>query len=382
MTNAALTTLIRNIFGTSDFIPLHAPYFGGNEKKYLMETIDTTFVSSVGSFVNHFEEMMASYTGARHAVACVNGTSALHTALLVCGVERGSEVLTQALTFVATANAISYTGAMPVFVDVDQDSMGMSPVALKDFLEKKTIRGADGNSYNKNTGRRISACVPMHTFGMPCRIDQIAQICSAYNIQLVEDAAESLGSYYKNRHTGTFGAVGVFSFNGNKTITCGGGGALITDNPELASRAKHLTTQAKVAHRWEFNHDAIGYNYRMPNLNAALACAQLEQLDHILVNKRELANLYRTAFQKEALTFVDEIPDARSNFWLNAILCDSITQRNELLKYTNDHGVMTRPVWELMTDLPMFANCAQDGLVTTKWLKQRIVNLPSSFRKL
>lgn len=371
---------IRKTFNTEEFIPLHAPHFGGNEKKYLNETIDSTFVSSVGAFVNLFEEKMAEYTGAKFAIACVNGTNALHMAMLVCGVERDDEVLSQSLTFIATANAISYIGAKPVFIDVDKDTMGMSPEALKRFLENHATKNEDGFTYNRTSGKRISACIPMHTFGLPLRIDEIAEICENWNIVLIEDAAESLGSYYKGKHTGVFGKIGVFSFNGNKTITCGGGGALITDDEELAIKAKHLTTQAKIPHTWKFRHDAIGYNYRMPNLNAALACAQLEQLDKILENKRELAEKYKTFFADTHYKFVNEPENSKANYWLNALILENEEERDLFLTETNENGVMTRPIWDLMSSLPMFEDCQNDGLEKSKWLEERVVNIPSSYR--
>ncbi len=371
---------IRDTFNTKDFIPLHAPYFGGNEKKYLSETIDSTFVSSVGAFVNLFEEKMAEYTGSKFAIACVNGTNALHMAMLVCGVKQNDEVLSQSLTFIATANAISYIGATPVFIDVDRETMGMSPDALKSFLENNAEKKTDGFTYNKTSGKKIAACIPMHTFGFPARIDEITEICNQWNIELIEDAAESLGSYYKGKHTGVFGKIGVFSFNGNKTITCGGGGALITDNEALAKKAKHLTTQAKIPHLWKFRHDEIGYNYRMPNLNAALACAQLEQLDKILKNKRELAEKYKTFFAETDYKFVTEPENSKANYWLNALILENEEERDLFLTQTNEKGVMTRPIWDLMSSLPMFENCQNDGLENSKWLEERVVNIPSSYR--
>ena len=377
-----IIAFIRKVFNQPEgFVPLHAPHFGGNEKKYLNDTIDSTFVSSVGAFVNRFEEEIAKYTGAKYAVACVNGTNALHIALLVNDVLPNDEVLSQALTFIATANAISYANAVPVFIDVDKAALGMSPKALQTFLENNAEKKQDGFTYNKTSGRRIKACVPMHTFGLPLRIDEIATICNEWNIALVEDAAESLGSYYKGVHTGRFGAIGTFSFNGNKTITCGGGGALITDDEAIAKRAKHLTTQAKVPHAWRFMHDKIGYNYRMPNLNAALACAQLEQLDSFLENKRALANLYKVFFSGTAIQFVEEIENAKANYWLNVVLFESKEAQESFLKTTNGNGVMTRPVWDLMNTLPMFSNCQHDGLENSKWLADRLVNIPSSVRK-
>lgn len=372
---------IKTQFPNQDFIPLHAPHFGGNEKKYLIETIDSTFVSSVGAFVNKFEDEIAKYTGAKHAIACVNGTNALHIALVVNEVKENDEVLSQALTFIATANAISYCRAVPVFVDVDKDTLGMSPEALKDFLEKNAEKKQDGFSYNKTTGRRIKACVPMHTFGFPLRIDEIDAICKEWNIALIEDAAESLGSYYKGIHTGRYGIMGTFSFNGNKTITCGGGGAIITDDEVLAKRIKHLTTQAKLPHPWKFTHDEIGYNYRMPNLNAALISAQMEQLDGFLENKRELADLYEAYFKNTNIQFVKEIPNAKANYWLNAIILKDKQEQEAFLKETNEKGVMTRPAWDLMNTLPMFKHCQHDGLVNSVWIAERLVNIPSSVRK-
>lgn len=372
---------IRKQFNTEEFIPLHAPVFFGNEKKYLNECIDSTFVSSVGKFVDQFEKDIAKYTGAKHAVACVNGTNGLHMGMLVGGVKEGDEVISQALTFIATANAISYIGAKPVFIDVDKDTMGMSPEALSNFLKNSAEKKEDGYTYNKKTGKKIAACVPMHTFGLPARIEEIKSICDDWNIFLIEDAAESLGSLYNGQHTGTIGKIGVFSFNGNKTITAGGGGVLITDDEALAKKAKHLTTQAKVPHQWKFEHDAIGYNYRMPNLNAALACAQLENLDEIIKNKRELANHYSSFFKDTQIKFVEEPKGTVSNYWLNALILENKEERETFLSETNAAGVMTRPIWELMTSLPMFKNCQHDGLENSKWLVDRVVNIPSSYRQ-
>lgn len=380
--NQKIIQFIREVFDEKEnFIPLHAPYFGGNEKKYLNETIDSTFVSSVGAFVDLFEQKMCEYTGAKYAVACVNGTNALHIALLLSWIQPDDEILSQALTFIATANAISYIGAKPVFIDVDADTMGMSPTALSKFLENNAERKADGFTYNKKTGKKISACVPMHTFGLPCRIDEIQNICSQWNIAVVEDAAESLGSYYKGKHTGTFGKLGVFSFNGNKTITCGGGGAIITNDEEVAKKAKHITTQAKIPHPWKFMHDEIGYNYRMPNLNAALACAQLEQIDDFILSKRKTAKQYQEYFEHSDVKFMAETENSKANYWLNAVLFPDENERDLFLEQSNAQKVMTRPIWELMTSLPMFKNCEHDGLKNSRYLAERIVNLPSSVRK-
>ncbi|WP_316826394.1 LegC family aminotransferase [Pedobacter miscanthi] len=375
-----LALFIKELFPNQDFIPLHAPLFIGNERKYVMDTLDSTFVSSVGSYVNRFEEMMCEITGAKHAIAIVNGTNALHMALILADVKAEDEVISQSLTFIATCNAISYIGAKPVFLDVDKDTLGLSPASIKSFLEENATIKADGFTYNKNSGRKIKACVPMHTFGLPCRIDEIAEICARWNITLIEDAAESLGSYYKNKHTGVFGEIGTFSFNGNKTVTSGGGGALITNNSELALRAKHLTTQAKVAHPWAFVHDEIGYNYRMPNLNAALACAQLEQLGKFVENKRELAGLYQNKLEGTNIKFVTELADAKANYWLNTLILEDKEQQQEFLGYMNSNGVMARPVWELMHRLQMFENSERGNLENSKWIADRLVNIPSSVR--
>ena len=375
-----ITDFIHQLFGTEETVPLHAPLFIGNEKKYLEECIDTTFVSSVGKFVDRFEVDMAAYTGARKAVVCVSGTNALHMAMMLVGVERDDEVLTQALTFIATCNAISYIGAHPVFIDVDIDTLGLSPKAVKDWLVKNA-EVKNGVCYNKHTGRRVKACVPMHTFGHPVKIDELVAVCEEWHIELVEDAAESIGSLYKGRHTGTFGKVGAISFNGNKTITTGGGGMLLFQDEELGKLAKHLTTQAKVPHRWAFVHDHIGYNYRMPNINAALGCAQLENIDRYVANKRETAAIYADFFKNiPDITFFTEPADCRSNYWLNVVMLKDKAAQQEFLEYTNDHGVMTRPVWELMNRLEMFKHCETDGLKNTQWLADRIVNIPSSVR--
>ncbi|MCP9610596.1 LegC family aminotransferase [Coprobacter tertius] len=374
-----IVDFIRITFGGKEIVPLHAPCFVGNEKKYLEECIDTTFVSSVGKFVDRFESMMAEYTGAARAVVCVNGTSAIHMALLLAGVERGDEVITQPLTFIATCNALSYCGAHPVFIDVDTDTLGLSPGKMEEWLQKNSEYKGDA-LYNKKTGRRIKACVPMHTFGHPVRIDRIAELCSRYHLQLIEDAAESIGSFYSGRHTGTFGNIGAISFNGNKTITTGGGGVLLFSDKSLGDYAKHLTTQAKVPHPWEFVHDHIGYNYRMPNINAALGCAQLETLPLFLEKKRELADLYKNFFNELDITFVSEPENACSNYWLNAIIFKDRYERDEFLQYSNDHGIMTRPIWRLMNKLPMFETAECGDLQNCEYLEQRVVNIPSSVR--
>jgi aminotransferase in exopolysaccharide biosynthesis len=370
---------IRNLFNEpSAFIPLHEPRFTGNEKKYLSECIDSTFVSSVGKFVDKFEEITAAYTGAKRAVVCVNGTEALHMALLLAGVRRDEEVITQPLTFIATANAISYTGAVPVFVDVDRETLGLSPSSLLAFLEEFGEIRHDGACYNKLSSKRISACLPVHIFGHPCRIDEIITICDQYHIPVVEDAAESIGSFYKGKHTGTFGKLGILSYNGNKTITTGGGGMILTNDEELGKLAKHLTTQAKVPHQWEYVHDQIGYNYRMPNINAALGVAQMESLGFFIEKKRELAITYKTFFESMGISFFTEPEHAFSNYWLNAIILENKEERNQFLEFTNHEKVMTRPAWRLMNRLPMFEKCQAFHLENAYWLEDRLVNVPSS----
>ena len=373
-------------------IPLHAPVFAGNEKKYLIECIDSTYVSYVGEFVARFEHMIADYTGAKYVVAVVNGTVALQIALLVSGVESDDEVITQPLTFVATANAIRHANAWPVFIDVDRDTLGMSPESLTAFLDKHVVI-KKGETFNKATGRRIKAIVPMHTFGFPARIDEIVAICNEYNVPVVEDAAESLGSFYKGKHTGTFGKIAVLSFNGNKILTTGGGGMLLFQDEVLAEKAKHMTTQAKVPHPWEYIHDNLGYNYRMPNINAALGVAQMERIEEIIENKRQTAHNYREFFSTNqqinkstnlidsTIQFICEPIGYRSNYWLNTITLNNRKERDEFLKYTNENGIMTRPIWRLMNKLEMFKNAQTGNLENSEWLEDRAVNLPSSIRK-
>lgn len=369
---------IRRLYNEpTGIIPLHAPTFKGNEKRYLNECIDTTFVSSVGKFVDLFEEKVAEYTCAKRAVVCVNGTNALHMALMMVGVERGTEVITQPLTFIATANAISYCGAEPVFLDVGIDTMGLSPQSLLHFLETNTEQRNDG-CYNNKTKNKITACVPMHTFGHPARIDEIIEICNQYNIPVVEDAAESLGSFYKGKHTGTFGKIGVLSFNGNKIITTGGGGMLLFKDETLAIKAKSLTTQSKVTHKWELVHDEIGYNYRMSNLNAALGCAQLENLDTYISKKRKIANSYKKFFEPRNILFFSEPENSISNYWLNAIFLKDKMERDAFLEYTNDQGIRTRPAWKLMNKLSMFQHCVTGDLTNANQIEDTLVNLPSS----
>ena len=375
--NLTVIDFIKSIYSKDKFIPLHEPRFEGNEKKYLRECIDSTFVSSVGKFVDQFEEKIAKYTGAKYAIATTNGTSALHVSLILGGVEKNNEVITQPLNFVASCNAISYCNAKPIFIDVDKDTMGLSPSKLKSFLERNTsIKNKE--CINKKTKKVIKACVPMHSYGHPCRIDEIKKICDEHYIFLIEDAAESVGSFYKNRHTGTFGHLGAMSFNGNKIITAGGGGCIITNNKVLEKKAKHLTTTAKVPHKWDFNHDMIGYNYRMPNINAALLLAQLEKLNDFIKNKRNLANKYEAFFKNEDYVFFKEPKNSKSNYWLNSIILKNKNQKDKFLEQTNSRGVMTRPIWTLMNNLPMFKDAECHNLNNSKWLDERVVNIPSS----
>lgn len=375
-----LVFFIRDTFQEKDeFIPLHDPRFIGNEKKYMEECIDSNFVSSVGEFVGRFEKMCATFTGSKYAIAAMNGTSALHIALHINGVSNNDEVLTQSLTFIATANAISYTGANPVFLDVDKETMGLSPLAVDNWLKKNVIIDKQTlKPINKLTKRRIAACVPMHTFGHPVKINELLEVLSKYNIPLIEDSAESLGSYYCGKHTGTFGKIGVLSFNGNKIITTGGGGMIITDDEEKAKLAKHITTQAKIPHAWEFKHDMIGFNYRLTNIAAALGCAQMENIELLIHKKRDLSERYIEFFKDTEYDFFCEPENCKSNYWLNAIITKDRKQRDEILEYTNKNGVMTRPVWELMNRLPMFSQCQTDSLENSIWLADRVVNIPSS----
>ncbi len=375
----SVVNFIRTVYGTKEFVSLHEPRFIGNEKKYLCEAIDSTFVSSVGAFVDRFEREFASYVKAKYAVATVNGTAALHVCLILSDVGQDDEVITQPLTFIATCNAIDYCGAKPVFVDIDLDTMGLSPTALSEFL-KSNCEIINGRCINKKTRRQIKACVPMHTFGHPCKIDEIKEICDEWHIALVEDAAESLGSRYKGKHTGTFGRLGAFSFNGNKIITSGGGGVIVTDDEALAKKAKHITTTAKVPHKWEFVHDCVAYNYRMPNLNAALLVAQLEQLDRFLKNKRELADIYKSFFDKIGIKFFTEPENAYSNYWLNAVILNNKEERDAFLKITNENGVQTRPAWTLMYKLPMYKDYFKTEMPNAEYIEERVVNIPSSVR--
>ena len=372
---------IRSLYPDRDFIPLHEPHFGGNEKRYLEDCIDSTFVSSVGKYVDRFEEMIREFTGAKCAVATVNGTAALHIALLLAGVQRNDLVITQPLTFIATCNAISYCGAEPMFIDIDRQTLGLSADALEVWLAANSVLEGE-NCYHIGSRQRLAACVPMHTFGHPCQIDRIVEICERYHIPVVEDSAESIGSYYKGRHTGTFGKLGIFSFNGNKTITTGGGGMIVTNDDELGKLAKHITTTAKVPHPWEFVHDMTGYNYRLPNVNAALGCAQMEQLPEILANKRETAWHYQEFFAGlDGVTYIPEPKDCVSNYWLNVILFNDREARNGFLQQSNTSKVMTRPAWTLMNKLAMFSKAISGDLEISEEIEACLVNIPSSVRK-
>lgn len=376
-----VTDYIKSLYPDQNPVPLHAPVFIGKEKEYLIDCIETTYVSYVGKYVNEFEKLTAEFTGSKYAVAVVNGTAAIQIALQLAGVNYGDEVITQALTFVATANAISHCGARPVFIDVDTDTMGMSPERLNEWLRNNvTFDSSSGKSVNKNTKNKVAAIVPMHTFGHPCRIDEITEVAKQYNIPVIEDSAESLGSYYKNKHTGTFGLAGILSYNGNKTLTTGGGGMIITDDEHFARKAKHITTTAKVPHKWEFIHDTVGYNYRLTNVNAALGVAQMEYLDTIVKNKRETAELYKTFFLNREISFFEEPKDSKANYWLNVIKLKDRNQRDSFLDYSNQNGVMTRPIWRLMNKLDMYKNCQSDSLDNSKTLEDIVVNIPSGFR--
>jgi perosamine synthetase len=373
-------SFIQDKFSTREFIPLHAPVFSGNERKYVLDALDSTFVSSVGSYVDLSEKMIVEICQSKKAVAVVNGTSGLQIALQLVGVQKGDEVLTQALTFVATANAIHYTGAEPVFLDVDYDTMGLSPKSVSNFLEEYAEIREDA-TYNKKTGRKISACVPMHTFGFPVHLNELVYVCKKWNIPIVEDAAESLGSFYDGKHTGSFGKLGIFSFNGNKIVTCGGGGMIVTNDNDLGILGKHLTTTAKIPHPFEYVHDSVGYNFRMPNLNAALICGQLEQLSSFISNKRNLASEYENFFETQGIKFRKELENTKANYWLMCVEMNDLGQRNEFLKTTNNAKTMTRPIWQLMYRLPMYQHCFHDDQKNAIFLEERIVNIPSSVRQ-
>ena len=374
-----LVRKIKEIYPGETPVPLHAPRFLGNEKKYLTECIDSTFVSYVGEFVSRFENQMQKFTGIKHAVAMVNGTAALQMSLLAAGIKPGDEVITQALTFVATANGIVHAGGIPTFIDVDRDSLGMSPTALKEYLSLFGERRADG-TFNKTNGRRIFAVMPMHTFGLVCRIQELSTICKEWNIELIEDTAESLGSRFNGNHTGTLSRACCLSFNGNKPVTTGGGGMLLTNDDKIAEKARHISTTAKRKHPYEFFHDELGWNLRLPNVNAAIGCAQMDRIEEILSNKRETAETYKYWAQSNDIDFITELSGTQSNYWLNAILMSDKVERDDFLLFSNENGVQTRPVWTLMNKLPMYKNSLHGSLANSEWLEERIVNLPSSVR--
>lgn len=375
--SADLIKFVRDYYGTDGSVPLHSPVFHGRELEYVADTINSTFVSSIGAYVNRFERDIERYTGSSKAVATVNGTAGLHIALRLAGVGEGDLVVTQALTFVATCNAIAYCGAEPVFIDVDKDTLGLSPSALSNWLDEHAYIDDAGVCRTFGDNRVIRACVPMHTFGHPANLEGLLSIADSWGLCLIEDAAESLGSFYKGKHTGTFGKLGVFSFNGNKILTTGGGGMIVSDN-NTGMLAKHLTTTAKQPHPYEYVHDQIGYNYRLPNINAALGCAQLEQIESFIKAKRTLAEGYRDVLRSTDLQYFSEPKDCRSNYWLNAVICENLAHRDSLLEATNSHGIMTRPIWQLMCRLPMYRNCLKGSLPNSKWAEARVVNLPSS----
>jgi perosamine synthetase len=376
---AQTTNAIRKVVGSNPQ-KLHEPTFTGNEMKYVEDCINSTYVSSVGKYVDQFELELAKYTGAKYAISVVNGTAALHLALKLAGVVQNDEVLVQAFTFVASANAITYCGAVPHFVDIENENLGIDPIKLEGYLAEITEK-SNGITLNKKTGRAIKALVIMHTFGHPSKLDELIEVAAKFNLIIVEDAAESIGSYYKNKHTGTTGLFGTLSFNGNKTITTGGGGALLTNNLELAKHAKHISTTAKIPHKWAFNHDEIGYNYRMPNINAALGCAQLEQLATKLENKDMLFDKYRSEFAKiEGISIFEEPDNCKSNYWLQTLILDlpNLTLRDEILENLNSAGYMSRPGWDLINTLKPYISNPSMILETSNKLFESLINIPSS----
>lgn len=370
-------SLVKELYPNKKNIPLHEPSFSSNERKYVEEAISSTFVSSVGQHVNQFEEKIAEYIGVKHAIATVNGTSALHASLVIMGVERGDEVLTQSLNFVASCNAIKYCNADPIFIDVATNSLGMCPKSLERYLDNNAIM-RKGRAYNKITNKLIKACLPMHTFGFPVDIVSIQSICKKWNISLIEDAAEGLGSFCNGRHVGTFGDIGILSFNGNKVITTGGGGMILTDSDILAKQLKHITTTAKVGHKWNFYHDILGYNYRMPNINAALGLGQLEGLDRKLSSKRNIFNKYKTWSDMNGQYLFNCSENSDPNFWLNTLILDDADHKEAFLEYTNKNKIATRPAWIPMHHLPMYKGYVSDSLINTDYLFDRLVNIPSS----
>lgn len=374
-----LIPFIKGLYPQEQPVPLHAPRFLGNEKAYLSDCIDSTYVSYVGAFVTRFEDLVRGLTGVKHAIAMVNGTAAIQMALVAAGLRSGDEVVTQALTFVATANGIRHAGGEPVFIDVDRDTLGLSPQALESFLMAQVERRPDG-CFNRTTGRRVFGVMPMHTFGFAARIEPIARLCQDWGLLLIEDAAESLGTKVGDRHTGDFGLAATLSFNGNKPVTTGGGGMLLTNDDTLAEKVRHISTTAKQKHPWQFFHDELGWNLRMPNVNAAIGCAQMERIEAILSNKRETASRYLAWGEAHGVNFVREMPGTTANYWLNAIVLKDREEREAFLAYSNSMGVQTRPIWVLMNKLPMYENCFRMPLPESEWLEDRVVNIPSSIR--
>jgi len=375
-----LINFIQDLYDTKNFIPLHEPFFDEKDKEAMVSVIESSFVSSVGPLVSEFERLVCDYTGSKFAIATSNGTAALHTSLLLSGVNQGDEVITQSLTFVATCNAISYCSAHPIFLDVSLSNLGLSSESLSNFLEQNCEIREDGYCWNKSSNRIIKACVPMHTFGLSVDIEDIKDICMKYNIALIEDAAESLGSLHNKKHSGTLGDFGVLSFNGNKIITTGGGGMILTNDPEKAALAKHLTTTAKLSDKLFFNHDRVGFNYRMPNLNAALGISQIKKIDKFIIIKRKIANRYQEWADLNSIHILKEAKDDRSNYWLNTIIAEDVGHRDGILKDTNTSKVMTRPAWNPMHTLSFNKKFQTDSLENTKWLFERLVNLPSSIK--
>ena len=372
-----ISSFIRNLFGTYEDIPLHSPHFFGNEKKFVEQTLQSTFVSSVGSFVDKFENQIQKMTGSKKVVATVNGTAALHSALYISGVKPNDLVITQPLTFVATCNVLHHMAAAPIFCDISPISLGLCPISVENYLIENCEVNEDG-CFHKTTQQMISAIVPMHTFGHPVQLDELSAISKNWKIALVEDAAESLGSYYKDRHTGTIADFSALSFNGNKIITTGGGGAVLCNDFFWGERVKHITSTSKVPHKFEFFHDEPGFNYRMPNINAALGCGQIENISIFLKNKRNLASEYENFFNQSVFKFVKEPHYAKSNYWLNAVICPDQSIRQHLLEKTNELGINTRPAWKLMHNLPMFSNAMRGDLTVCEKLEPLILNLPSS----
>jgi perosamine synthetase len=377
--NEKIITYIKSIYREQKNVLLHCPEFLGNEKQYLSECIDTKYVSYVGRFVTDMENKIKDITGAKYAVAMVNGTAALHILLLALGIQLGDEIITQSLSFVATAAAIVHANGTPVFIDVERATLGMSPESLRKFLFENA-ETKNGVCINRKTGKSIKVVIPMHTFGHPVRIDAIQKICDEYSLILIEDAAESLGSFYQGKHTGIFGKAGILSFNGNKLVTTGGGGMVITDDEDIANRVRYLSTTAKRSHRWEFYHDEVGYNLRMPSVNAAIGLAQLEYFDRSLKNKRETARLYQQFFDSIGIKSVIEPDNAQSNYWLNAILFEDRKQRDEFLAYSNDNGVQTRPAWTLLHTLPPYQHYQHTETPNAEYFADCLVNIPSSVR--